>query len=82
MDDFVWLLGSFVVSRDIVFDWYAMLGGAFIEQRFFYERWLSFLFGGLVAINFMAKGTHLRPCLHGGGEPQVGEVTRLAVVEK
>ena len=21
-------------------------------------------------------------CLHGGGEPQVGEVTRLAVVEK
>ena len=21
-------------------------------------------------------------CLHGGGDPQVGEVTRLAVVEK
>ena len=65
MDDFVWLLGSFVVSRDIVFDWYAMFGGAFIKQQFFYERWLSFLFGGLVAINFMTKGTHLRPCLHG-----------------
>ena len=25
---------------------------------------------------------HLRACLHGGGGPQVGEVTRLAVVEK
>ena len=24
----------------------------------------------------------LRACLHGGGEPQVREVTRLAVVEK
>ena len=24
----------------------------------------------------------LRACLHGGGGPQVGEVTRLAVVEK
>ena len=23
-----------------------------IEQRFFYERWLTFLFGGLVAVNF------------------------------
>ena len=27
-------------------------------------------------------GCHLRACLHGGGGPQVGEVTRLAVVEK
>ena len=26
--------------------------------------------------------TFLRACLHGGGEPQEGEVTRLAVVEK
>ena len=25
---------------------------------------------------------YLRACLHGGGGPQVGEVTRLAVVEK
>ena len=25
---------------------------------------------------------YLRACLHGGGVPQVGEVTRLAVVEK
>lgn len=24
----------------------------------------------------------LRACLYGGGEPQVGEVTRLAVVQK
>ena len=24
----------------------------------------------------------IRACLHGGGGPQVGEVTRLAVVEK
>ena len=28
------------------------------------------------------KSALLRPCLHGGGGPQVGEVTRLAVVEK
>ena len=27
MEDFVWLLGSFVASCDIVFDLYAMLGG-------------------------------------------------------
>ena len=27
-------------------------------------------------------GTLLRACLHGGGGPQVGEVTRLAVVKK
>ena len=26
--------------------------------------------------------TSLRACLHGGGGPQVGEVTSLAVVEK
>ena len=26
--------------------------------------------------------TRVRACLHGGGGPQVGEVTRLAVVEK
>ena len=25
---------------------------------------------------------YFRACLHGGGGPQVGEVTRLAVVEK
>ena len=31
-----------------------MLRGAFIAQRFFYKRWLNFLFGaGLVAVNFM-----------------------------
>ena len=55
MDDFLWPLGSFVVSHDIVFDWYAMLRGVFIEQRFFYERWPSVLFGGLVAANFMVN---------------------------
>ena len=55
MDDFLWLLGSFVISHDIVFDWYAMLRGVFIEQRFFYERWPSVLFGGLVAANFMVN---------------------------
>ena len=27
-----------------------MLRGVFIEQRFFYERWLSFTFGGLVLL--------------------------------
>ena len=32
-----------------------MLRGVIIEQRFFYERWLSFLFGGLVAVNFMVN---------------------------
>ena len=48
--DFVWFLGSFVASCDIVFNWYAMLSGVFIEQWFFYERWPSFLFGGLVAV--------------------------------
>ena len=26
--------------------------------------------------------SRLRACLHGGGGPQLGEVTRLAVVEK
>ena len=45
-----WSFGSFVASCDIVFDWYAMLRGVFIEQRFFYERWLSFTFGGLVLL--------------------------------
>ena len=44
MEDFVWLLGSFVASCDIVFDLYAMLGGDFIKPPFFYERWVSFLF--------------------------------------
>ena len=39
MEDFVWLLGSFVASCDIVFDLYAMLGGVFIKKR-----WVSFLF--------------------------------------
>ena len=28
------------------------------------------------------SGDNFRACLHGGGGPQVGEVTRLAVVEK
>ena len=28
------------------------------------------------------KERSFRACLHGGGGPQVGEVTRLAVVEK
>ena len=55
MDYFLWLLGSFVASHDIVSDWYAMLRGVIIEQWFFYERWLSFLFGGLVAVNFMVN---------------------------
>ena len=32
-----------------------MLRGVFIEQRFFYERWPSVLFGGLVAANFMVN---------------------------
>ena len=45
-----WSFRSFVASCDIVFDWYAMLRGVFIEQRFFYERWLSFTFGGLVLL--------------------------------
>ena len=33
LDDFVWLLGSFVTSCDIMFDWYAMLRSAFIELQ-------------------------------------------------
>ena len=45
-----WGFGSFFASCDIVFDWYAMLRGVFIEQRFFCERWLSFTFGGLVLL--------------------------------
>ena len=55
MDYFLWLLGSFFTSREIVSDWYAVLRGVIIEQWFFYERWLSFLFGGLVAVNFMVN---------------------------
>ena len=56
MEDFVWLLGSFVASCDIVFDLYAMLGGVFIKPPFFYERWVSFFFfGGLFAVNFMVN---------------------------
>ena len=51
----MWLLVSFVASFDVVFDLYAMLGGVFIKQRFFYERWQSFLLGGLVAVNFMVN---------------------------
>ena len=51
----MWLLVSFVASCDVVFDLYAMLGGVFIKQRFFYERWQSFLLGGLVAVNFMVN---------------------------
>ena len=30
----------------------------------------------------VASRKRVRACLHGGGGPQVGEVTRLAVVEK
>ena len=55
MDYFLWLLGSFFTSREIVSDWYAVLRGVIVEQWFFYERWLSFLFGGLVAVNFMVN---------------------------
>ena len=51
----MWLLVSFVASFDVVFDLYAMLGGVFIKQRFFYERWQSFLLGGLVVVNFMVN---------------------------
>ena len=41
---------------------------------------LNLLFCGvLVAVTVVVC---LRACLHGGGGPQVGEVTRLAVVEK
>ena len=36
----------------------------------------------LVQIYVKYTCTTLRACLHGGGGPQVGEVTRLAVVEK
>ena len=32
--------------------------------------------------NFIFSFMSLRACLHGGGGPQVGEVTRLAAVEK
>ena len=32
-----------------------MLIGVFIEQGFFYERWLRFLFGGLVTVKFMVN---------------------------
>ena len=45
----------FVASCEIVFDWYAMLRGVFIEQRFFYERWLTFLLDDLIAVNFMVN---------------------------
>ena len=47
--------------------------------------WLAYYFCGLKKsvywkiVPFIVK---LRACLHGGGGPQVGEVTRLAVVEK
>ena len=51
----MWLLVRFVASCDVVFDLYAMLGGVFIKQRFFYERWQSFLLGGLVVVNFMVN---------------------------
>ena len=39
--------------------------------------WLMLLFATRVGDNLI-----LRACFHGGGGPQVGEVTRLAVVEK
>ena len=55
MEDFVWLLGSFVASCDIVFNLYAMLGSVFIKQPFFYERWLSFLLGWFVCSKFHGK---------------------------
>ena len=32
-----------------------MLRGVFIELRFFYERWLSFLWYGMIAVNFMVN---------------------------
>ena len=53
MDDFVWLLGSFVTTSDIVFDWYAMLRGVFIKFNDFSTKdgWVKFLFGGLVAVH-------------------------------
>ena len=40
--------------------------------------------GKVISIHFEHDAIYifLRACLHGGGGPQVGEVTRLAVVEK
>ena len=35
-----------------------------------------------VVLNNFLHRSLFRACLHGGGGPQVGEVTRLAVVEK
>ena len=32
--------------------------------------------------NEVRVSSHLRACLHGGGGPQIGDVTRLAMVEK
>ena len=55
MDDFVWLLGSFVAHCDIVFDWYPMLRGVSIIQRFFCERWLSFLLWSFGCSQFHGK---------------------------
>ena len=46
---------------------------------------LSLLAGKLQKFKHLeniSETTRLRACLHGGGGPQVGEVTRLAVVEK
>ena len=36
----------------------------------------------LLVLGRLVLYVQLRACLHGGGGPQVGEVTRLAVVEK
>ena len=42
----------------------------------------SFLGSGCALIIVSIRVTTLRACLHGGGGPQVGEVTRPAVVKK
>ena len=51
----VWVLFLSYFFCRLVWDrvcWYAMLRGVFIEQWFFYERWLTFLLGDLAAVNF------------------------------
>ena len=47
---------------------------------------MGHLHGGVILIlrpeSFSLFLSHLRACLHGGGGPQVGEITRLGEVKK
>ena len=56
--------------------------GAFKQAVIFYDPGFSESSGAADLSQVSKMLRQLRACLHGGGEPQVGEVTRLGGVKK